>query len=454
MWLASLHYIAIILIICLTFYFLILDRKSKKANPQFPSLVITVGIAFTFLGVALGLRDFNTDDPTASLSTLVSGIKTAFWGSLTGVAASIVLKIHSLIYLKEQEEEKRLDNQIESFYRKHNELVDNSQYLEVINNNLNENNQKLILAVKALSIDLDANNKNNMQNILKAVENSLSGIEQVQRSTQGVIASEISELRVEFVQYAQKQAEQNTEIFIQALESAIAKFNENLTDSLGENFKQLNQSVNRLVEWQTNYSQHVEEQTQKYRDIAIQIEQIKEHFSKFIGHTDIFANVIDQLEVTLESIDNKNHEFNTRIESFYGALDSKIVDIENTRQILDRGFKKVEEQMSYTMQASRKIFDDINNFIEDSHATSLNVQKQTNQEVQILVQQMQTSFEKTQKHLDESLLTIENKLQQTLNQSLITLGQQLGSLSTKFANDYEPITLNLKKILDSFEKGM
>lgn len=454
MWLASLHYIAIILIICLTFYFLILDRKSKKANPQFPSLVITVGIAFTFLGVALGLRDFNTDDPTASLSTLVSGIKTAFWGSLTGVAASIVLKIHSLIYLKEQEEEKRLDNQIESFYKKHNELVDNSQYLEVINNNLNENNQKLILAVKALSIDLDANNKNNMQNILKAVENSLSGIEQVQRSTQGVIASEISELRVEFVQYAQKQAEQNTEIFIQALESAIAKFNENLTDSLGENFKQLNQSVNRLVEWQTNYSQHVEEQTQKYRDIAIQIEQIKEHFSKFIGHTDIFANVIDQLEVTLESIDNKNHEFNTRIESFYGALDSKIVDIENTRQILDRGFKKVEEQMSYTMQASRKIFDDINNFIEDSHKTSLNVQKQTNQEVQILVQQMQTSFEKTQKHLDESLLTIENKLQQTLNQSLITLGQQLGSLSTKFANDYEPITLNLKKILDSFEKGM
>jgi len=454
MWLASLHYIAIILIICLTFYFLILDRKSKKANPQFPSLVITVGIAFTFLGVALGLRDFNTDDPTASLSTLVSGIKTAFWGSLTGVAASIVLKIHSLMYLKEQEEEKRLDNQIESFYKKHNELVDNSKYLEVINNNLNENNQKLILAVKALSIDLDANNKNNMQNILKAVENSLSGIEQVQRSTQGVIASEISELRVEFVQYAQKQAEQNTEIFIQALESAIAKFNENLTDSLGENFKQLNQSVNRLVEWQTNYSQHVEEQTQKYRDMAIQIQQIKEHFSKFIGHTDIFANVIDQLEVTLESIDNKNHEFNTRIESFYGALDSKIVDIENTRQILDRGFKKVEEQMSYTMQASRKIFDDINNFIEDSHATSLNVQKQTNQEVQILVQQMQTSFEKTQKHLDESLLTIENKLQQTLNQSLITLGQQLGSLSTKFANDYEPITLNLKKILDSFEKGM
>ncbi|MCU4347508.1 hypothetical protein KTH05_07070 [Acinetobacter lactucae] len=454
MWLASLHYIAIVLIICLTFYFLILDRKSKKANPQFPSLVITVGIAFTFLGVALGLRDFNTDDPTASLSTLVSGIKTAFWGSLTGVAASIVLKIHSLMYLKEQEEERRLDNQIESFYKQHNELVDNSKYLEVINNNLNENNQKLILAVKALSIDLDANNKNNMQNILKAVENSLSGIEQVQRSTQGVIASEISELRVEFVQYAQKQAEQNTEIFIQALESAIAKFNENLTDSLGENFKQLNQSVNRLVEWQTNYSQHVEEQTQKYRDMAIQIQQIKEHFSKFIGHTDIFANVIDQLEVTLESIDNKNHEFNTRIESFYGALDSKIVDIENTRQILDRGFKKVEEQMSYTMQASRKIFDDINNFIEDSHATSLNVQKQTNQEVQILVQQMQTSFEKTQKHLDESLLTIENKLQQTLNQSLITLGQQLGSLSTKFANDYEPITLNLKKILDSFEKGM
>lgn len=90
-----LHYVAIAVIIGLLFYFISLDKKYQKANPQFPSMLITVGIGFTFLGIAWGLKDFNTEDPTASLGTLVNGIKTAFWGSLAGVIASIIIKIHA-----------------------------------------------------------------------------------------------------------------------------------------------------------------------------------------------------------------------------------------------------------------------------------------------------------------------------------------------------------------------
>ena len=64
------------------------------------------------------------------------------------------------------------------------------------------------------------------------------------------------------------------------------------------------------------------------------------------------------------------------------------------------------------------------------------------------------AFDQTQKQLNEGLVTIENKLQHTLNQSLITLAQQLGSLSTKFAQDYEPITVNLKRVIDSIDRGV
>ena len=87
-----LHYIAVAVIVGFLIYFICLDRKYKIANPHYSSLLITIGIGFTFFGVALGLMDFNTEDPTASLATLVNGIKTAFWGSLTGVVASIILK--------------------------------------------------------------------------------------------------------------------------------------------------------------------------------------------------------------------------------------------------------------------------------------------------------------------------------------------------------------------------
>ncbi|MDM1786633.1 MULTISPECIES: hypothetical protein [Acinetobacter] len=449
-----LHYVAIAVIIGLLFYFISLDKKYQKANPQFPSMLITVGIGFTFLGIAWGLKDFNTEDPTASLGTLVNGIKTAFWGSLAGVIASIIIKIHALIYLKEQEVDKQYDQKIEEFYKNHEDLTKNSSYLEVINNNLNTNNEKLMAVIHSLGVNLETTNKTNMQNVLNSVVKSLDGIEHIQRSTQSLIAGEISELRHEFVQYSQKQAEQNTQIFIEALEGAINRFNESLTNSLGENFKQLNESVNALVEWQDNYAQQVEDQTNNYADMLAQVDLLKSDFATFLEQTDSFGQVVDQLANGLESIDHANSNFNRRIESFYGALDEKVADIEKTRNLLEGGCVKIEEQMTYTMQSTRKIFDGINTYIEESHKNSTQIQNNTTQEVQRLAQQMHTTFDQTQKQLSDSLGIIENKLQHTLNQSLMTLGQQLGSLSTKFANDYEPITVNLKKIIDSLDGGV
>lgn len=450
----SIHVIAILIILLALGGFIYLDRKNNKANPNYPSLLISIGIAFTFLGVALGLKDFNTDDPTASLGALVDGIKTAFWGSLAGVVASIAIKLHALIGLKENHADQIYDEQAQKFYQQHSDLLENSLYLERIHNSLNSNNDALIDAIHNFGLELDEKNKSNMQELLKSINTSLNGIEQIQRSTQGYIAGEISELRTEFVLFAQKQAEQNTEIFIQALETAIQKFNENLSDGLGENFKHLNQSIDRLVLWQSNYSEHVEQQTEKYTEMVDQIEKVKNDFSALVSNTNTFQTVIHQIESSLLSIDHKNTEFNKRIESFYGALDSKVVDIENTRQIIDKALSSVEAQMQNTKQMTQQIFSEINQYIESTHSNSLNSQKQTSQQVQQLTSQMKTSFEQTQKQLNDGLTTIENKLQHTLNQSLVTLAQQLGSLSTKFANDYEPITVNLKKVIDSLDKGV
>lgn len=449
-----LHFIAIAIILMFMVYFLYLDRKNKKANPSYPSLLITMGIGFTFFGVALGLMDFNTDDPTASLSTLVNGIKTAFWGSFTGVSASIILKFHALIFLKENRIELDNDEQLQKIYQEHTTIADQSQLLNKIHYRFNENNHNLIEAIHTFGINLDQKNKTNMTEMLTSINSSLNGIEQIQRSTQGYIAGEIAELRSEFVTFAQKQAEMNTDIFIQALETAIHRFNDNLSDSLGENFRQLNQSVNRLVEWQDNYSNQVEQQTEKYHFIAEQVEQVKNGFSDILRNTDMFNLAIHQMEKAIESIDHKNAEFNKRIENFYGGLDSKIIDIENTRQLMEQGFYKIEEQLSHSKQLSQQVFEEINTFLATSHNNALNSQKQSLQHAQQMNEHMNATFAQTQKQLSDGLSTIETKLQQTLNQSLITLAQQLGSLSTKFAQDYEPITVNLKRVIDSIERGV
>lgn len=56
-----------------------------------------------------------------------------------------------------------------------------------------------------------------------------------------------------------------TEQIIDALRQVIIDFNENLTEQFGENFKALDASVKKLVEWQGNYKTQIEQMSEQYQ---------------------------------------------------------------------------------------------------------------------------------------------------------------------------------------------
>lgn len=58
---------------------------------QLPSVVSTSGVFGTFVGITIGLVDFNTADLDASIPTLLDGLKMAFFTSLCGMFCSVLL---------------------------------------------------------------------------------------------------------------------------------------------------------------------------------------------------------------------------------------------------------------------------------------------------------------------------------------------------------------------------
>jgi hypothetical protein len=83
-------------IICVTIallgiYFQI--RYSGRAVTQGPALLTMLGIAGTFLGIALGLRHFNPDDIQGSIPALLDGMRTSVWASFSGIFFAILLKV-------------------------------------------------------------------------------------------------------------------------------------------------------------------------------------------------------------------------------------------------------------------------------------------------------------------------------------------------------------------------
>lgn len=96
--LVSLILAAIILLAALTCGLFI--RKWNKEDKLFdhrgviemmPSLISTLGVFFTFAGIALGLFYFNSDNLSTSIPQLLAGLKTAFFTSLAGMTGSMLL---------------------------------------------------------------------------------------------------------------------------------------------------------------------------------------------------------------------------------------------------------------------------------------------------------------------------------------------------------------------------
>ncbi|HVA32742.1 MAG TPA: hypothetical protein VNG31_01255 [Candidatus Baltobacteraceae bacterium] len=67
-------------------------RYSSRAVTQGPALLTMLGIAGTFLGIAIGLAAFNPNDVSGSIPGLIDGIRTSVWASFAGVFFAILLK--------------------------------------------------------------------------------------------------------------------------------------------------------------------------------------------------------------------------------------------------------------------------------------------------------------------------------------------------------------------------
>lgn len=65
--------------------------SKRRWIEQLPSLISTLGVLGTFIGITIGLYFFNTADLDHSIPKLLEGLKTAFFTSLAGMIGSLIL---------------------------------------------------------------------------------------------------------------------------------------------------------------------------------------------------------------------------------------------------------------------------------------------------------------------------------------------------------------------------
>jgi hypothetical protein len=68
----------------------IIHVSNNEKTVEFgPTILTTTGIFLTFLGIAVGLKEFDVSSIQASVPALLGGLKTAFWASVAGVGGQV-----------------------------------------------------------------------------------------------------------------------------------------------------------------------------------------------------------------------------------------------------------------------------------------------------------------------------------------------------------------------------
>lgn len=270
--------------------------KNLKENPYFENdasqAFASLGVLGTFIGITFGLLFFDTHNLEKSVPALLDGMKSAFFTSIVGMAGSLGTKWWQRKKQKEYDLSQPLDEVDENAT-----IATLIEYLQEKNIETTKFNTQLIQTLQKQNI----HNTNYHEEKIKSDKHLLDAINTMSKSISGesdtTLLSQLKNLRIAIIdeekatrseiqlmhegmisafnEFAHQMAENNSKAFIKALEETIKDFNTKIQEQFGENFKQLNVAVGKLLVWQEEYKNTIVEVTENQKVIFEGIEQAK-----------------------------------------------------------------------------------------------------------------------------------------------------------------------------------
>ena len=350
--------------------------KAQRYARFTPSLLVSIGIFGTFLGIFFALVDFNVNRVDESIPQLLDGLKVAFGTSIVGLFLSLTFR--AVILYKPKKIKSEEDGDVKDLLAKMTEVKD------------------------AISSD-----------------NESSVITQLQKLRSETIDS-LKEMQKSFSDFAAEMSQNNVNALIEAVQKVMEDFNAKINDQLGDSFNQLSKSVEKLVEWQNNYKNHVETLNEQIQTAISGITSSQESLKLISQNMESLPKSTEAFRDIMNTVQGQIDNLNNQLDAF-AQMKDKAVDAMPT---IEKNLNKMTESLSSSVSS----MENMSNEIKDSVKQSI---KETND---MLINQI--------KGLDE-------QMQKEVTKIVEIMGSNLSSLSEKFVNDYSPLTDQLANLINS-----
>ena len=282
-----------------------------------PTLLTSLGILGTFTGIVIGLLNFDPAQLDASIGKLLDGLKTAFITSITGMGAGILFKVLSTTLLKPAESESESEVGPADILAK---LDEQTRLLEATRDAVAGSEESSLAGqVKLLRTDLADRHRDDRQ-AFDAFANHLWG---------------------QLTEFAQMMSRSATEQVVQALTQVIADFNQKITEQFGDNFKRLDASVQKLVEWQEHYRQQLEQLHALYDQSVQNITKIDSAIEHIAESSSSIPNSMEKLAGIVETASHQLAELDRHLAAF--------------EQLRDRAVEAVPQMQAHVEEITREI---------------------------------------------------------------------------------------------------
>jgi len=376
---------------------------NDKTAHEGPALFTTAGIFFTFVGVADGLYSFDVTNIEASVPGLLAGLKTAFLASVVGVFLALSFKLRALIV-----------------------GVPPSAGQESSSGGTVDD---LINQIGALHRSIAGDDKNSL----------VSEIRLQRRDT----VERLDAVRRSLTDFTERAAENNSKALVEALREVIRDFNSKISEQFGDNFKQLNAAVGRLLEWQSTYRMQLTELIEYQSGTARDMELSASAFQSLVANSQGFSEASNSLVTMLTSLNEQRSQIQASIES----LGQLLATASTAVPAIERSLMTLTEQMTFGVNQHQKM---ISNALAEGatslHGASSELKKAMMDALQAHNQETNNHLRQLSDRTSENIAKLDLALEKELTKSISGLGGQLTALSKQFVDDYAPLVDRLREL--------
>jgi ABC-type transporter Mla subunit MlaD len=375
-----------------------------------PNYLISLGILGTFAGIFWGLINFDPNDIERSVPSLIDGMKFAFASSVGGMFFALLIKrkyINQNINIEEdskssEEDALEIERVLKAILEIRAALVGTeSSFLQQFQNFRSDLNENMNTIKKVISGDDDS-----------------SMVTQIKLFRQES-RDELSQINKSVDKFYEEIAGKGTDVLLEALKSIISDFNKNLNEQFGENFKQLNEAVGKILEWQDQYKQQVshmietqKQTTEDMKNASMSFGSLLEKAGALTDAATQFKEIMKGLNTLLTTLEQQRNEISNHLRVF-----SEISEKATT------GLPKIEEKV-------HELTENLSNSIARNN------------------QELNQHIEQAVNRTNEQVVKLDQAMSEELTKALESFGRQLTALSQKFVEDYSPLTERLKKVVE------